>query len=332
MAIAGEFSIIDRYFTQTPFGAWQSKGIGDDCAILDTGTTRLAVTTDMTTVGVHFPSSTRAEDIGYKALAVNLSDLAASGATPRAFFLAISLPDRDEQWLSDFTRGLMALSRSANCPLLGGDTTRSALVGEARTPASICITAIGELPAQMGLTRSGARPGDDVWVSGTLGAAGAALYHLQGKCRLPPEAFPRSLKRLEHPEPRNALGTALLSVASACADVSDGLAQDLGHILERSGVAADLLLDAIPLDPAIATLPSKERYEVALAAGDDYELVFTAPSDKRGLIEQASISALTSVHRIGRIRAADAADARLVVRNAAGVALALPTTGFDHFA
>ncbi len=332
MAQFGEFSIIDRYFTQSSFGAWASKGVGDDCAIIDAGLTRLAVTTDMTTVGVHFPVSTPADAIGYKALAVNLSDLAAAGATPRAFFLSIALPDRDDAWLKSFTAGLMELSRASNCPLLGGDTTRTALVGEKRAPASISITAIGELPSRMGLTRSGAEVGDDIWVSGTLGAAWAALAHLTGRLTLPAADYPAALKRLERPEARNALGTALLSAASACADISDGLAQDLGHILEKSGVAADLSFEALPADASIASLTKENRLEAILAGGDDYELVFTAPKEKRGLIEQASISALTPVTRIGRIRAKDDNQPHLIVKDATGAVLQLRATGFDHFA
>ena len=331
MAQSGEFSIIDRYFTHAAFGAWTSKGVGDDCAIIDAGATRLAVTTDMTTVGVHFPVSTRPEDIGYKALAVNLSDLAASGAVPRAFFLSIALPERDDAWLAAFTHGLMALSKEANCPLLGGDTTRTAQVGEKRAPTVISITALGELPPQTGLTRAGARAGDDIYVSGTLGAAWAALHHLTGDLTLSAEAFPAALHRLEHPEARNALGTALLSAASACADISDGLAQDLRHILNRSDVGAELLLEAIPADPSVRSLRRDQLVTALLSGGDDYELVFTAPAEKRGLVEQASVSALTPITRIGRIVSKDAQTHRLTVRDAAGRPLPLTSEGFDHF-
>ena len=332
MAELGEFSIIDRYFTHATFGAWACKGVGDDCAIIDAGSTRIAVTTDMTTVGVHFPVSTRAEDIGYKALAVNLSDLAAAGAVPRAFFLSIALPERDDLWLKDFTRGLLALAKEAQCPLLGGDTTRTAKVGETQAPATISITAIGELPSRMGLTRAGAAEGDDIWVSGTLGGAWAALAHLAGKLTLPAEDFPAALKRLEQPQARNALGTALLSSATACADVSDGLAQDLGHILERSDVSAEIFFDAIPADASTASLSKENLVKALLTGGDDYELVFTAPKEKRGLIEQASISALTSVSRIGSIRSKDASRSRLVVTDSDGQVLRLASTGYDHFA
>ena len=151
----GEFSLIDKFFTHAAFGAWHSKGVGDDCAIIDTGAGRLAVTTDMTAVGTHFLPDTDPEAIGYKALAVNLSDLAAAGAVPRAFFLAIGLPERDEAWLAGLMRGMMALAHEAGCPLLGGDTTKTPLVGDVRSPAAITITAMGDLPAEMGLTQIG---------------------------------------------------------------------------------------------------------------------------------------------------------------------------------
>jgi thiamine-monophosphate kinase len=224
MAQNGEFAIIDRFFTHEAFGAWKSKGVGDDCAIIDTAGGRLAVTTDMMSVGTHFLPSALAADIGYKALAVNLSDLAAAGAVPRAFFLSIALPGRDDLWLSGFTEGLMELARAASCPLLGGDTTRAATVGGAPGPVTISITAMGELPAQMGLTRSGAKPGDDIWVSGNVGGACAALRHRLGEWTLPARLFPAAAARMDRPEARNALGTALLNVASACADIHYNIA------------------------------------------------------------------------------------------------------------
>ncbi len=330
----GEFAIIERYFTHASFGAWRSKGVGDDCAIIDMPAGRIAVTTDMMAIGTHFLPSARPEDVGYKALAVNLSDLAAAGAVPRAFFLSIALPERDDAWLTGFTKGLMELSLASGCPLLGGDTTRSTTVGEVHAPVTISITAMGELPAQMGLTRAGARPGDDIWVSGTLGGAYAALMHRWGKWTLSHELFPAAAQRMDRPEARNALGTALLSSASACADVSDGLAQDLGHILERSGVAAEILWECVPAHPSLKGLARARQIEAAMTGGDDYELVFTAPAEKRGLIEQASISALTPVTRIGRIvqKEAEPDAAQLRIIDERGEVLLLPTAGFDHFA
>lgn len=332
MAQNGEFSIIERYFTHEAFGAWKSKGVGDDCAIIDTAGGRIAVTTDMMAVGTHFLPSADPEDVGYKALAVNLSDLAAAGAVPRAFFLSIGLPGRDDPWLAGFTRGLMALSRQSGCPLLGGDTTRTAMVGNARAPITISITAMGDLPAQTGLTRAGARPGDDIWVSGTVGGAYAALQHRRGQWTLPAEAYPAAAQRMDRPEARNALGTALLTVATACADISDGLAQDLGHILERSGVAADIIWNAVPLHPSLAALSPDRRLEAAMSGGDDYELVFTAPHEKRGLVEQAAISALTPVTCVGRIETARDDGQLLCLRDGQGECMRLASAGFDHFA
>lgn len=333
MAQNGEFQIIERYFTHEAFGAWKSKGVGDDCAIIDMPAGRIAVTTDMMAVGTHFLPSADPKDVGYKALAVNLSDLAAAGAVPRAFFLSIALPQRDDAWLAGFTAGLMELSHEAQCPLLGGDTTRSAPVGETRAPVTISITAMGDLPKQMGLTRLGARPGDDIWVSGTVGGAYAALMHRWGKWTLPADLFPSAAKRMDRPEARNALGTALLSSATACADVSDGLAQDLGHILERSDCASEINWDAVPVHPAVRALSESMQVEAAMSGGDDYELVFTAPAAKRGLIEQAAISALTPVTRIGTVVAkpADFDGTRLKIFNSLGDRLLLPIAGFDHF-
>ncbi|MCF0254480.1 MAG: thiamine-phosphate kinase, partial [Duodenibacillus sp.] len=241
-------------------------------------------------------------------------------------------PGRDDAWLAAFSRGMMALAQQAGCPLLGGDTTRTAQVGEARAPVTISITAMGALPASMGLTRAGARPGDDIWVSGTLGGACAALKHRLGQWSLPATHFPAACERLDRPAARNALGTALLPVATACADVSDGLAQDLGHILERSAVAADVLWDAVPAHPSLAALTAAQRVQAVLAGGDDYELVFTAPHDKRGLVEQAAISALTPVACIGRVRALDSGAPQLTVKDAAGADVRPEGAGFDHFA
>ena len=191
---------------------------------------------------------------------------------------------------------------------------------------------MGDLPLQMGLTRGGAREGDDVWVSGDVGGAYAALMHRQGQWTLPAEDFPAAALRMDRPEPRNALGTALLSVATACADISDGLSQDLGHILDRSGVAAQIVWDAVPAHHSLRHLPRSRQLEAALSGGDDYELIFTAPADKRGLVEQAAISSLTKVTRIGRIVKKEEDSERLVVYTSEGERLRLAANGFDHFA
>ena len=263
MPQGGEFQIIERYFTHEAFGAWRSRGVGDDCAIIDTGAGRLAVTCDMMALGTHFLPDADPEDVGYKALAVNLSDLAAAGAVPRAFFLSIGLPRRDDGWLADFSRGLMRLAEQSGCALLGGDTTRTAEVKGTRAPVTISITAMGELPAGLGLTRSGATPGDDVWVSGTVGDAYAALKYRWGEWDLMPDAVDAVLARMDRPTPRNALGEALLRRASAAADVSDGLLADLGHILERSGVSAEIDWEAVPVSTALRSMTIARQHEAA---------------------------------------------------------------------
>lgn len=330
MPQGGEFQIIERYFTHETFGAWHSRGVGDDCAIIDTGAGRLAVTCDMMALGTHFLPDADPEDVGYKALAVNLSDLAAAGAVPRAFFLSIGLPRRDDGWLADFSRGLMRLAQQSGCALLGGDTTRTAEVNGARAPVTISITAMGELPAGLGLTRSGATPGDDVWVSGTVGDAYAALKYRWGEWDLMPDAVDAVLSRMDRPTPRNALGEALLRRASAAADVSDGLLADLGHILERSGVSAEIDWETVPVSTALRSMTIARQHEAALTGGDDYELVFTASPENREAVLEAGVLTGTPVTRIGRVT--PRAEGRVVVRTAGGLPVELPKTGFDHFA
>lgn len=330
MPQAGEFQIIERFFTYKSFGAWQSQGVGDDCAIIDTGAGRLAVTTDMMAMGTHFLKDADPEDVGYKALAVNLSDLAAAGAVPRAFFLCIGLPFRDDGWLADFSRGLMSLANAEGCALLGGDTTRTPEVNGRRAPATFSITAMGDLPAGMGLTRKGAKPGDDIWVSGTVGDAYTALKCRWGHWQLMPEALAACERRMDRPTPRLALGQALLGLASACADVSDGLLTDLGHILERSGVSADIEWESIPISTALESLTAARQHEAALAGGDDYELVFTASPDNRDRIIAASLETRTPVSRIGCIKPRECT--AVTVRDPEGLPIVLESAGFDHFA
>ncbi|MFU0842895.1 MAG: Thiamine-monophosphate kinase [Burkholderia sp.] len=328
----GEFQIIDRFFTHDAFGEWKSQGVGDDCAIVDTGAGRIAVTTDMMSMGTHFLPDAKPEDVGYKALAVNLSDLAAAGASPRAFFLSIGLPERNDEWLGRFSQGMMELAEKTGCALLGGDTTRTAEVqGGGHAPLTISITAMGSLPPERGLTRSGAKPGDDIWVSGTLGDAYAALMHRCGHWQLMPDAAEEIFHRMDRPTPRLALGGALLEAATACADVSDGLKADLGHILERSGVSADIVWDAVPISPALKSLTEEQKLEAALAGGDDYELVFTAPAEHRGRIMQLALIADTRITRIGRILEGSSG-ANLTVRTQSGAIVATPSGGFNHFA
>lgn len=329
MAEAGEFQIIEKFFTYQTFGAWKSQGVGDDCAIIDTGAGRIAVTCDMMALGTHFLPDADPEDVGYKALAVNLSDLAAAGAVPRAFFLSIGLPRRDDGWLADFSRGLMKLARESGCALLGGDTTRTPEVQGRHAPVTISITAMGDLPAGMGLTRKGAKPGDDIWVSGTVGDAYAALKCRWGAWSVMPDLEPELFARMDRPTPRIALGQALLGAASAAADISDGLLADLGHILERSGVSAEIEWEKIPTSVALQSMTPARQHEAALAGGDDYELIFTAPPSSAERIYEAGLLSGTPVTRIGRV--IERTSRAVTVRTPDGLPVLHVTEGFDHF-
>src|SRR5450830_635704 len=237
----GEFDLIARFFTRAPrAGGPVRLGVGDDCALLQASPgTHLAISSDMLVEGRHFLSTVDPARLGHKALAVNLSDLAACGATPVAFTLALALPRADARWLEPFAQGLLALADAHGCELIGGDTTQG--------PLNLCITVMGEVPVVEGrsqaLLRSGAKPGDDLYVSGTLGDARLALEVLQGKLDVPAPLLAQARARLEQPTPRVALGLALRGVASAAIDVSDGLLGDLGHILESSAVGATVLAD-----------------------------------------------------------------------------------------
>ena len=253
---------------------------------------RLAVTADMMALGSHFLENASPYTVGRKALAVNLSDLAAAGSEPKAFFLSISLPRIDENWLEGFSKGLMEEARRFNCPLRGGDTVKS-FVRPGQAPyTAISITAMGELPAGKGLTRAGARVGDDVWVSGTPGDAFAALGQIFGYWTFAEPLFGYFRSRMDLPEPRVALGPGLLNAATACCDISDGLVGDLKHILERSGVSARLFWPAFPKSDAMKLLPEAIQQRCILSGGDDYELLFTAPSHCRGEVESLSVQVL----------------------------------------
>ena len=318
MAQLGEFELIARYFTRPVRRA--ALGGGDDCALLAVapGMT-LAVSSDMLVAGRHFVSTVAPERLGHKALAVNLSDLAACGARPLAFTLALALPHADEAFLAPFARGLLALADRYDCELVGGDTTRG--------PLTIAITVFGEVPVGAALLRSGARPGDDVYVSGTLGDARLALEVLRGAASVEGQAFERIRRAMEEPQPRIALGLALAGIATSAIDVSDGLAGDLGHVLRRSGVAAVVEVDVLPRSADLAIHPEALQRECLLAGGDDYELVFSAPADRRSAVAQAALAAATAVTRIGRIEPGTG----LRYVDAAGRDVQGPATSFDHF-
>ncbi|MES2919500.1 MAG: thiamine-phosphate kinase [Pseudomonadota bacterium] len=317
MAAPGEFDLIRTYFQRPLADAGVRLGIGDDAALLALPPgEELAVTTDTLVAGHHFPDTAAPFDIGWKALAVNLSDLAAMGARARWVTLALTLPASDEAFLGEFARGFFALAEREGVALVGGDTTRG--------PLSITVTAMGTVPAGQALRRAGARAGDEVYVSGTVGDAGLGLRLELGQW---PEALDvaaqaLALARLHRPEPRLALGLALRGLATAGLDVSDGLAQDLGHLLAASGVGAELELSALPRSPALAGIDTAFADILALTSGDDYELLFTAPAAAR-----AAIAALPlPCARIGIITAA----AGLRFRRD-GAAIDMPVAGFTHF-
>lgn len=330
----GEFDLIARYFKrpERALGTGVALGVGDDCALLQPSPgMQLAVSSDMLVSGRHFFADTDPRALGHKALAVNLSDLAACGAKPLGFTLALALPEANADWLAAFSEGLFALADAHNCTLVGGDTTQG--------PLNICITVFGEVPPGQALLRSGAQPGDDVYVSGTLGDARLALDALQGKISLPPEVLAQARQRLEQPTPRVVLGLALRGIASAAADVSDGLLGDLGHILTQSRVGATidtkiatiLIAARAYFTGASGTFDAKNvrqtRLQCVLAGGDDYELVFTAGPALRGAVQAAAAVGAVAVTRIGRIERTPGV--RLVGANGAPVENTFAS--FDHF-
>jgi thiamine-monophosphate kinase len=326
----GEFELIERYFKRPPQRA--QVGVGDDCAIwLPTPGQALAISSDMLVEGRHFLSTVDAAALGHKALAVNLSDLAACGAAPCAFTLALSLPHVDETWLSGFAQGLWALAEAHGCELIGGDTTRG--------PLTIAITVWGELPPGQALLRNAAQVGDDIYISGVVGQARMALEVFRDHLRLPSDAFERVRARMERPTPRVALGQALRRVAHAAIDLSDGLLGDLGHILKASGVGADIdtrwLAQAGDGDtawpahcPDLAALPWAQTLACGLTGGDDYELLFTAAPAQGAAVLAAAQASATPVTRIGRITPQG-----LRVLDPQGQAIDVSgLASFDHFA
>jgi thiamine-monophosphate kinase len=318
----GEFDLIDRYFKRPAVQA--VLGVGDDCALwAPRAGMQLALSTDMLVEGRHFLSTVSPEALGHKALAVNLSDLAACGAKPCAFLLSLALPRVDEYWLAGFSKGLWALAEQFDCDLIGGDTTQG--------PLNINITVMGEVPAGQALLRSGAQASDDIYVSGHLGDARVALEVFRGNLSAPAPVFESARLRMERPAPRIALGQALRGLATSAADISDGLLGDLSHILKASQVSAvleaPLLLHLLACGEALAA-PPQEHLRWILTGGDDYELVFTAPASLREQVTQASMLAQTPVTRIGRITTGSG----LKVLDAAGQPLVHDFVSFDHFA
>jgi len=291
-----EFDLIGRYFSD---GGHTRKdvviGIGDDCAVTNVPSNQqLAVTTDTLVAGVHFLEDAPAKSVAYKTVAVNLSDLAAMGAEPAWISLSLSLPTVNDEWLSEFVDGLYELTQYYSVQLIGGDTVKG--------PMAMTITAQGFIPPGSELTRSNAKPGDWVYVTGTLGDAGAGLDILQNKLNVAGEARDVLINRHYYPTPRVAIGTALRRIASSCIDVSDGLISDLGHILKASGCGANVHVDKLPLSRALTSaVDNAQAIEYALSAGDDYELIFTVGEEQRGNFETSMGGSSVKATCIGQL-------------------------------
>ncbi|MEY4429258.1 MAG: thiamine-phosphate kinase [Pseudomonadota bacterium] len=317
----GEFDLISRYFMR-PEGQGPRRAVvgnGDDCAVIAPAPGHhIALSTDTLVEGRHFLSTVDPARLGHKSLAVNLSDLAASGARPLGFTLALTLPRADASWLAGFSQGLLALADAHDCELIGGDTTAG--------PLTIGITVLGEVPVGAALLRSGARPGDDLWVSGQPGEARLALEVFRGTLSLSADDFQTTRDRMECPSPRVALGLALRGLAHSAIDVSDGLLGDLGHILRRSGVGATLHTECLPRSACLTRQPPELQLDMLLAGGDDYELLFSAPATARDRVQAAAAQAGVPVHRFGQIDAEPGL--RLLDQ---GRPLANRWTSFDHF-
>lgn len=359
-----EFDLIRQYFRRPqPPGV---LGVGDDCALLPAQAGSWAISTDLLLEGRHFFGDIDPASLGHKALAVNLSDLAAMGAEPRGCVLGLGLPSVDHAWIAPFADAFHALAEAHHCPLVGGDTTRSA------DGICISVTVFGHLDARRALRRDGARAGDDIWVSGPLGDAELALHLLlaerapwrdiqplpvlqgdtsspvMGTKSSPPVADDGELEdwirtlaparrqwllastreRLERPQPRVALGRALAGLAHAAIDISDGLVQDLGHILRASGCGAALSAALLPLSDAMRTVPVPIAWRMALGGGDAYELCFTAPASERGHIQRLGRALGLELTRIGETLPQEG----LFVYDGQGQLLAGVPRGFDHFA
>ncbi len=327
----GEFDLIERFFKMDKtVNPSLSLGIGDDCALMKPiAGEEIAITSDMLVEGRHFFANANPELLGRKALAVNLSDLAAMGAKPLGFTLSIALPKIQTQWLEAFSRGLFALAQQFSCPLIGGDTTAG--------PLTLSITAIGSVPSGKAIRRSGAKVDDDVWVSGTVGDARLALAALRHEITLADS----DLKAVEHhmhqPTPRVELGMKLRDIASAALDISDGLLGDLQHILKQSQVGAEIALEQLPKSLTLQKQTTRIQNQFAASGGDDYELCFTAPSNQRQVIEQLSQSLHLPLTRIGRITPMSSAGAQITLMDTSGNTLnksqaAELLKSFDHFA
>ena len=314
-----EFELIAKFFTRPV--RHTLLGAGDDAALVAVSPGRdLVASTDMMVEGTHFFSDVDPDALGHKALAVNLSDLAAMGAVPKWAMLSLALPAADADWIERFARGFFTLAERHDVDLIGGDTTRG--------PRNVCVQIMGEIEHGRALQRDGAKIGDEVWVSGHLGDAAAAVAHRKGDLLLRGPVLAHCVARLDRPVPRVELGRGLLGLASAVIDISDGLVADLGHICLRSGVGAQLTFESLPCSPELLPLRGYEPVVRALlAGGDDYELCFTAPRAQRTQIDALSGRLGVALTRVGTI----VAGTGVQVRDAHDHMLALEQKGFDHF-
>jgi thiamine-monophosphate kinase len=317
--LQNEFDLIARHFHRpTP----QTRlGPGDDCALFSPASgMEVAVSSDMLVCGVHFLPGAEPGHLGWKTLAVNLSDLAAMGAKARWALLALSLPEADDNWLAAFSSGFYDCARQFGVDLIGGDTTRGSL--------HLCVTAIGEVPVGQALRRDGAQDGDDIWLSGYPGLAALGLRHLQGEIVLPDSLCRLCLQRLHAPTPRLDLGQALRPLAHAAIDVSDGLMADVRHLAERSGLTAEIFLHQLPQLPR--DVERAVALEALLCGGDDYELAFTASLQQRPAFAQLAAQLGLPLWRIGRMRAATTPGAAQLI-DSEGKIVPMEKQGYDHF-
>lgn len=314
-----EFDLIQRHFTRSTPDA--VLGVGDDAALVRVNELmELAISTDMLVSGTHFLADADPFLLGHKALAVNLSDMAAMGAQPRWVVLALSLPETNEVWLEKFSAGFFALANEHHVSLIGGDTTRG--------PLNICVTIMGEVPHGKALRRSNAKTGDDIWVSGKLGDAALALAHLQKRVLLTDAEFSACAPSLHQPTPRVALGLALRDIAHSTIDISDGLLADLGHVLKASRVGAEIFFSALPISSAMQSMHDKKLIQqFILTGGDDYELCFTAPKTQRAKIEKLSLRMSLPLTPIGHVTIASGC----IVHAQNGQPIHLEKSGYDHF-
>ncbi len=318
--MTSEFDLIRKYFTRPT--AQTKLGVGDDAALIDIANGHeLAISADMLVAGTHFFADTDPYELGWKSLAVNISDMAAMGAEPKWATLAIALPDADETWIAAFADGFFACAEKFKVDLIGGDTTRGSLC--------ISVQIMGQVPSGKALKRDGAKAGDDIWVSGQLGDAALALNHLLSKYPLTDEELKQTLPALLKPQPRVNLGLALRNIAHSAIDISDGLLADLGHILKASKVGAELNMAGIPCSSVLQRhVHEPSVRQMALAGGDDYELCFTAPASRQQQLAEIAQHLDLQLSCIGKI----CESGGLIIKDTDGNNIEIGKTGFDHFA